>query len=74
MPGLSINSKQIQIYLTARANGCTQETSAAKGGEGRGNMNFNCATPKESSLPRWDSIFEDTGSELGSEKHQLESF
>lgn len=32
MPGLSINSKQIQIYLTARANGCTQETSAAKGG------------------------------------------
>ena len=32
MPGLSINFKQIQIYLTARANGCTQETSAAKGG------------------------------------------
>ncbi len=32
MPGLSINSKQRQIYLKARANGFTQEISAAKGG------------------------------------------
>lgn len=32
MPGQHINFKQIQIYLKARLNGCTQETSAAKGG------------------------------------------
>ena len=32
MPGQHINSKQIQIYLKARAFGCTQETAAAKGG------------------------------------------
>ncbi|MBV8884243.1 MAG: IS21 family transposase, partial [Chroococcidiopsidaceae cyanobacterium CP_BM_RX_35] len=27
-----INSKQVQIYIIARANGCTQATAAAKGG------------------------------------------
>ncbi|PSB48395.1 IS21 family transposase [Cyanosarcina cf. burmensis CCALA 770] len=27
-----INFKQVQLYLKARANGCTQETAAAKGG------------------------------------------
>lgn len=32
MPGQKINYKQIQIYLKARMNGCTQETAAAKGG------------------------------------------
>lgn len=32
MSGQRINSKQIQIYLKAREIGCTQETSAAKGG------------------------------------------
>ena len=32
MSGQRINSKQIQIYLKAREMGCTQETSAAKGG------------------------------------------
>jgi len=31
VPG-RINSKQVQIYITARANGCTQATAAAKGG------------------------------------------
>lgn len=32
MPGQRINFKQVQLYLKARRNGCTQETSAAKGG------------------------------------------
>ena len=32
MSGQRINSKQVQIYLKAREIGCTQETSAAKGG------------------------------------------
>jgi hypothetical protein len=31
VPGRRINSNQIQIYLKARANGCTQATAAAKG-------------------------------------------
>ncbi|MBV8883996.1 MAG: hypothetical protein JO235_08335 [Chroococcidiopsidaceae cyanobacterium CP_BM_RX_35] len=32
MSGRRSNLKQIQIYLKARANGCTQATAAAKGG------------------------------------------
>jgi hypothetical protein len=32
VPGQRINFKQVQLYLKARRNGCTQETSAAKGG------------------------------------------
>lgn len=32
MPGKRINYQQAQLYMTAREEGCTQETAAAKGG------------------------------------------